>query len=73
MRLQTTYIKRKDKSLLWPRKGSLMKMQTRILDKKLYYTRKIELLRKVSDNTDIDLPRWQWNLSTNNGEKSALW
>ena len=32
--------------LLWPRKGSLMKMQTRILDNRLYYTRKIELHRK---------------------------
>ena len=32
--------------LLWPRKGSLMKTQTRILDNKLYYTRKIELHRK---------------------------
>ena len=32
--------------LLWPRKGSLMKTQTRILDKRLYYTRKIELHRK---------------------------
>ena len=33
-------------NLLWPRKGSLMKTQTRILDNKLYYTRKIELHRK---------------------------
>ena len=32
--------------LLWPRKGSLMKRQTRILDNRLYYTRKIELHRK---------------------------
>ena len=32
--------------VLWPRKGSLMKTQTRILDNKLYYTRKIELHRK---------------------------
>ena len=32
--------------LLWPRKGSLMKTQTRILDNRLYYTRKIELHRK---------------------------
>ena len=29
--------------MLWPRKGSLMKTQTRILDNRLYYTRKIEL------------------------------
>ena len=29
--------------LLWPRKGSLMKTQTRILDNRLYYTREIEL------------------------------
>ena len=33
-------------SLLWPWKGSLMKTQTRILDNRLYYTRKIELHRK---------------------------
>ena len=32
--------------LLWPRKGSLIKTQTRILDNRLYYTRKIELHRK---------------------------
>ena len=32
--------------MLWPRKGSLMKTQTRIFDNRLYYTRKIELRRK---------------------------
>ena len=32
--------------MLWPRKGSLMKTQTRILDNRLYYIRKIELQRK---------------------------
>ena len=32
--------------VLWPRKGSLMKTQTQILDNRLYYTRKIELHRK---------------------------
>ena len=32
--------------MLWLRKGPLMKTQTRILDNKLYYTRKIELHRK---------------------------
>ena len=32
--------------LLWHRKGSLMKTQTQILDKILYYTRRIELHRK---------------------------
>ena len=31
---------------MWPRKGLLMKIQTRILDNRLYYTRKIELHRK---------------------------
>ena len=31
---------------MWPRKGSLMKTQTQILDNRLYYTRKIELHRK---------------------------
>ena len=33
-------------NLLWPRKGSLMKTQTWILDNRLYYTRKTELHRK---------------------------
>ena len=32
--------------VLWPRKASLMKTQTRILDNRLYYTRTIELQRK---------------------------
>ena len=32
--------------MLWPRKGSLIKTQTRILDHRLYYTRKIVLHRK---------------------------
>ena len=32
--------------MLWPRKGSLIKTQTRILDNRLYYTRKIESHRK---------------------------
>ena len=32
--------------VLWPRKGSLMKTQTRILDNRLYYTRNVELHRK---------------------------
>ena len=46
-----------------------MKMETRILDNRLYYTRKIESHRKskksrtVSDNTDIDLSFWQRNIS----------
>ena len=46
-----------------------MKTQTRILHDRLCYTRKIELHRKGkksrtgSDNTDIDLPLWQRNLS----------
>ena len=32
--------------VLWPQKGLLMKTQTRILDNRLYYTRKIELHKK---------------------------
>ena len=32
--------------VLWPRKGPRMETQTRILDNRLYYTRKIELHRK---------------------------
>ena len=32
--------------VLWPRRGSLMRTQTRILDNRLYYKRNIELHRK---------------------------
>ena len=39
-------VKMEKRFMLWPRKGSLMKTQTRILDSRLYYTRKIELHRK---------------------------
>ena len=40
-------------SMLWPRKGSLMKTQTRILDNSLYYTRKIELHRKSKKSRTV--------------------
>ena len=33
--------------MLWPQKGSLKKTQTRILDNRLYYTRKIDYIEKV--------------------------
>ena len=54
--------------VLWPRKGSLMKTQTRILDNWLYYTRKIELHRKCKKSrtvriTPILICPWQRNLS----------
>ena len=54
--------------MLWPRKGSLMKTQTRILDYRLYYTRKIELHRKGKKSrtvriTPIVICLWQLNLS----------
>ena len=54
--------------MLWPRKGSLMKTQTRILDYRLYYTRKIELHRKGKKSrtvriTPILICFWQRNLS----------
>ena len=39
--------------LLWPRKGSLMKTQTRISDNRLYYTRKIELHRKSKKSRTV--------------------
>ena len=39
-------VKKELRFVLWPRKGSLMKAQTCILDNRLYYTRKIELHRK---------------------------
>ena len=39
--------------MLWPRKGSLMKTQTRILDNRLYYSRKIELHRKGKKSRTI--------------------
>ena len=40
-------------SLLRPRKGSLMKTQTRIFDNRLYYARKIELHRKGKKSRTI--------------------
>ena len=54
--------------MLWPRKGSLMKTQTRILDNRLYYTRKIELHRKGKKSrtvriTPIFICLWQRNCS----------
>ena len=65
--------------LLWPRKWSLMKTQTRILDNRLYYPRKIELHRKGKKSHTVWITRY-WSasladqsLSTNNGEKSPLW
>ena len=53
--------------MLWPRKESLMKTQTRILDNRLYYTRKIELHRKGKKSctvriTPILICLWQQNL-----------
>ena len=65
--------------MLWPRKGSLMKTQTRILDNRLYYTRKIELHRKGKKSRTVWItpilicPLAVKSLSTNNGEKSPLW
>ena len=65
--------------LLWPGKGSLMKTQTRILDNRLYYTRKIELHRKGKKSRTVRItpilicPLAAKSLSTNNGEKSPLW
>ena len=41
--------------LLWPRKGSLIKSQTRILDNRLYYTRKIELHRKSKKSRTVHI------------------
>ena len=40
-------------SLLWPWKGLLMKNKTRILDNRLYYTRKIELHRKGNKSRTV--------------------
>ena len=39
--------------LWWPRKGSLMKTQTRILDNRLYYTRNVELHMKGKKSLTI--------------------
>ena len=39
--------------VLWPQKGSLMKTQTRIIDNRLYYTRKIKLHRKGKKSRTI--------------------
>ena len=41
------------KCFLWPRKGSLMKTRTRILDNRLYYTRKIDLHRKCKKSRSV--------------------
>ena len=38
---------------MWPRKGSLMKTQTRILVNRLYYIRKIELHRKGKESRTV--------------------
>ena len=68
-----------DQIVLWSRKGSLMKTQTRILDNRLYYTRKIELHRKGKKSRTVRIkpilicPLAAEFLSTNNGEKSPLW
>ena len=41
--------------VLWPRKGSLMKTQMRILDNRLYYTRKTELHRKGKKSRTVQV------------------
>ena len=41
--------------VLWPRKGSLMKTQTRILDNRLYYTRKVELHTKGKKSRTVQI------------------
>ena len=46
IKLTDALIEKEIEIVLWPLKGSLMKTQTRILDNRLYYTRKIELHRK---------------------------
>ena len=56
-----------------------MKTQTRILDNRLYYTRKIELHRKGKKSRIVRITLIlicilaAKSLSTNNGEKSPLW
>ena len=42
-------------TLLWLRKESLMKTQTRILGNRLYYTRKIELHRKGKKSHTVQI------------------
>ena len=41
--------------MLCPRKGSLMKTQTQILDNRLYFTRKIELHRKCKKSHTVQI------------------
>ena len=59
-------------------KESLMKTQTRILDNRLHYTRKIELHRKGKKSRTVRITSILiWSFvgeisSTNNGEKSPL-
>ena len=43
-------------NMLGPRKGSLMKTQTRTLDNRLYYTRKLELHRKGKKSRTVRIP-----------------
>ena len=63
---------------MWPRKGSLMKTQTRILDNRLYYTRKIELHRKGKKSRTVRITPILIYLSgseissSNNGEESIM-
>ena len=55
--------------LLWLRKGSLMKTQTRILDNRLYYIRNLELHRKAKKSRTVQITSiliclsWPRNLS----------
>ena len=62
------------KVLLWPRKGSVMKTQTQILDNRLYYTRKIELHRKGKKSRTVQITPILTclfaakSLNTNNGK-----
>ena len=51
--IQTTVCWRLAWIVLWTRKASLMKTQTRILDNRLYYTRKIELHRKSKKSRTV--------------------
>ena len=56
-----------------------MKTQTRLLDNRLYYTRKTELLRKCKKSHTVRITPIMICLSgseisgTNNGEKGPLW
>ena len=64
------------RKVLWSRKRSQMKTQTRVLGNRLFYIRKIELHRKGKKSRTVRITPILICLSgseISNGEKSPLW